>query len=315
MTDSNSDTVKFGWRVPAFSVDGSNGAVFIEQISHTLELIQGRFDSAWVADHFVPWSDVVPVETDSLEGWTAISYLSAAYPQLDFGNIVLCQSYRNPALLAKMASTLQLMTGGRIILGIGAGWKDDEYLAYGYDFPRPAVRIRQLDETVQIIRRMWTESPATFQGKYYRIENAYCEPKPHPPIPIMIGGSGEKLTLRVVARRADWWNHSQGGPADFAHKLEVLKGHCQAVGRDPATIVKTWGGVIAIGKTESEAKHLAEASPFRAMMSVAGTPDQVADYLREYTDMGVTHFILRFADFPQTDGIELFAERVLPQFR
>ena len=146
MTDSNSDTVKFGWRVPAFPVDGSRGAGFMRQISHTLGRIQGRFDSAWVADHFVPWSDVVPVETDSLEGWTEISYLAGAFPQLDFGNIVLCQSYRNPALLAKMGATLQMMTGGRFILGIGAGWKEDEYLAYGYDFPRPAVRIRQLEE-------------------------------------------------------------------------------------------------------------------------------------------------------------------------
>ena len=131
----------------------------------------------------------------------------------------------------------------------------------------------------------------------------------------MIGGSGEKLTLRVVALQADWWNHSQGGPADFAHKLEVLKGHCQAVNRDPDTIVKTWGGVLAVAETEAEAKSQAEACPFRAMVSKAGTAEQVADYLREYTEMGVQHFILRFADFPQTGGIELFAEKVIPQFR
>lgn len=307
--------IKFGWRVPAFPVDSSRGADFVGQIRHTLARIEGQFDSAWVSDHFVPWSDTVPVARDNLEGWTAIAHLSGAFPRLDFGNIVLCQSYRNPALLAKMGATLQLLTGGRFILGIGAGWKADEYRAYGYDFPRPAVRIGQLDEAVQIIRRLWSESPATFHGKHYRIEDAYCEPQPRPQPPIMIGGSGEKLTLRVVARRADWWNHFGGGPDDFAHKLAVLEGHCRAVGRDPATIVKTWGGVIAIGETEAEAKRQAEACPFRAMISVAGTVEQVADYLRAYSAMGVEHVILVFADFPQSDGIERFIAGVIPQFR
>lgn len=309
-------SVKFGWRVPAFPVDDSRGSTFVDQITDTLDRVQGRFDSAWVADHFIPWAEFEADDTDTLECLTSICFLAGAFPELDFGSIVLCQSYRNPALLAKMGATLQVLTGGRFILAIGAGWKTDEYLAYNYEFPKTAVCIAQLEEAVQIIRKMWTQTPASFEGKYYRIQNAYCEPKPDPRPPIMIGGGGERLTLRVVARYADWWNIPGGSVENYAHKLDVLRSHCQAVGRDYDEIVKTWAGeLVAVAETEAEARRIANASPFNGGSRIVGTPDQVAERLRAFTDLGVEYFILRFADFPDTAGVELFADEVIPQFR
>jgi alkanesulfonate monooxygenase SsuD/methylene tetrahydromethanopterin reductase-like flavin-dependent oxidoreductase (luciferase family) len=309
-------TVKFGWRVPAFPVDGSRGATFIDQITGTLSQIQARFDSAWVADHFLPWANFQSDDTDTLECFTTMSYLAGAFPGLHFGSIVLSQSYRNPALLAKMGATLQALSGGRFILGIGAGWKEDEYRAYGYEFPRTPVRIAQLEEAVQIIRRLWTEAPADFTGKYYRIQAAHCEPRPQPRPTILIGGGGEKLTLRIVAKHADWWNFPGGSVENYAHKLDVLRGHCQAVGRDFDQIVKTWAAeVVAVAATESQAKRVAEASPFYQGSGIVGDPQQVAAQLRTFVDLGVEHFILRFADFPDPDGALLFAEEVIPQLR
>jgi F420-dependent oxidoreductase-like protein len=307
--------VKFGWRVPAFPTDNSDGAVFINQITDTLTRIQDHFDSAWVADHFIPWAVFLADDVDTLECFTTITYLAGAFPGLNFGSIVLCQSYRNPALLAKMAATLQVLSGGRFILGIGAGWKEDEYLAYGYEYPKTPVRIAQLEEAVQIIRRMWTETPASFEGAYYHIKDAYCEPKPDPKPPIMIGGGGEKLTLRIVAQHADWWNFPSGSLENYAHKLEVLRTHCEAVGRDYDAIKKTWAiESVAIAETEAEAQALAKQSPFYSSYGIAGTPAQVADQLRRFTDLGVEYFIVRFADFPNPAGAELFAETVIPQF-
>lgn len=307
--------IKFGWRVPAFPVDGSRGSAFIEQITRTLDRVQGRFDSAWVADHFIPWAGFVPDDVDTLECWTSIAYLAGAFPELDFGSIVLCQSYRNPALLAKMGATLQALTGGRFILGIGAGWKEDEYLAYGYEYPKASDRITQLEETVRIIREMWTETPANFEGEYYSIEDAYCEPKPDPRPPIMIGGGGERLTLRVVAKHADWWNFPGGSVENYSHKLDVLHSHCEAVGRDYDEIAKTWAGeFVAVAESEAEARQIADASPFNGA-GIVGAPDQVTERLRAFTNLGVEYFILRFADFPDPAGARLFAEEVIPRFR
>ena len=305
--------IKFGWHMPSFPDDNSRRTTFSDQILNTLDRIQGQFDSAWADDHFHPWADFQPSNTDALECFTTISFLAGVFPDIEFGSLVACQSYRNPALLAKMAATLQLFTKGRFVLGLGAGWMEEEYLAYNYEFPKASVRIGQLNETVQIIRKMWSEAPASFQGRYFRIKDAYCEPKPDPLPPIMIGGSGEKLTLRVVAQYADWWNLGGGNVEICAHKLEVLRSHCEAVGRDYDEIVKTWAAeLIAIAETESEARHLASNSPFNGNNSIIGTPSQVAEQLRPFIDLGIEYFILRFADFPNTAGIELFSEAVIP---
>jgi alkanesulfonate monooxygenase SsuD/methylene tetrahydromethanopterin reductase-like flavin-dependent oxidoreductase (luciferase family) len=305
--------LKFGWHMHSFPVDGSSGPVFIDQIHHVLDRIHPYFDSAWVDDHMMPWAEWQSSDTPYLECLTTISYFAAAYPGLRFGASVLCQSYRNPGLLAKMAANLQLLTGGRFLFGIGAGWMQKEYRAYNFDFPKPSVRIAQLEEAIQVVRKLWTESPASFEGTYYRIRNAYCEPRPDPIPPLLIGGGGEKLTLRVVAKYADWWNLSAGTYEMYAHKLDVLRRHCAAIGRDCDEIVKTWSAeAVAVAETESEARRIAEASPYNEN-SIVGTPDQVAKKLQAFVDLGVEYFIVRLLDFPNTQGIEMFAQEVMPR--
>ncbi|MFN8484641.1 MAG: LLM class flavin-dependent oxidoreductase [Anaerolineae bacterium] len=308
--------IDFGLRMPDFPTDGSSSQAFVAQMDDLLDAARGGFVSAWVADHFVPWANFQDPMTATYECWTTLTYLAGAHKDYLFGNIVLSQSYRPPALTAKMAATLQELSGGRLVLGLGAGWKKDEYLAYGYDFPPPAQRIHELAETVQIIRRMWTEPRTTFEGKYYQVRDAICEPKPAPLPPIMIGGGGKQLMLRLVARSADWWNFPGGSVEKYADLLATLRAHCADVGRDYDSIVKTWAcDCVAVAPTTAEARRMADATPFcQPDGSVVGTPDEVAAHLRRFTDLGVTHFMLRFADFPRTDAVRLFAREVIPQF-
>lgn len=310
--------IKFGWRVPDFPVDGSSkGQVFIDQIHQHLAVVNEHFDSSWVADHFVPWAGWQDAETDSIECWTTTAFLAAAYPKLTWGTIVLCQSYRNPALMAKMAAALSSLAPGRFVFGIGAGWKEDEYRAYGYPFPRPAVRIQELEEAVIIAKQLWSTDHVTFTGKHYQIQDAILNPKPDPAPPILIGGSGEKLLLRVVAKHADWCNPGGGTREQYAHKLNILRGHCEAVGSDYDRIVKTWSSeCVAIAETEEEAQRIAKAWPFcQEGNGLIGTPDMIATEIQHWIDAGVTHFLLRFADFPRTNGVELFVREVLPRFK
>jgi alkanesulfonate monooxygenase SsuD/methylene tetrahydromethanopterin reductase-like flavin-dependent oxidoreductase (luciferase family) len=308
--------LKFGFRVPDFPVDGATGHAFVDQFVETMNVLRGHFASAWVADHFVPWAGFQEQTTDTYECWTTLCYLAGLFKEFTFGSIVMSQSYRNPALIAKMGATLQALTGGRFVLGIGAGWKDNEYKAYGIDFPKPATRILQLEEAVQIIRLMWSEKYATFHGKYYHIDQAICEPKPQPAPPLMIGGGGKQLTLRVVARYADWWNFPGGTFENYKGLLDTLRGHCEVVGRDYNSIVKTWGNeTVAVASTHAEAVKMAETSPFYSPESaVVGTPDEVAAYLQPFIDLGMQHIILRFADFPKNDSARLFIKEVLPRF-
>ena len=308
--------ISFGLRGPDFPLDGSRGQVFSDQIVSFCERLQGKFDSAWIADHFVPWASFMDPLTDTPECWTTLAYLAGRLPELQFGTIVACQSYRNPALLAKMAATLQTFSGGRFIMGIGAGWKKDEYLAYGYDYPERSTRLYQLEEAVQIIRQMWREPKVTFHGKYYHVEEAICEPKPNPLPPLMVGGGGKKITLRITAQYADWWNFPGCSASQYQELLEVLRGHCQKVGRDYTEIVKTWcSDCVAIAATHAAAVQIAESSPFsRAGQAIIGTPEEAAAQLQPFIDLGVTHFILRFVDFPSTAGAELFAREVIPRF-
>src|SRR5215208_4592975 len=170
--------IQFGFTMPADQWNKMLRATFLENLDHALNLIRGHFDSAWIIDH---------LDAEVLESFTTLGYMAALHPQLKFGHIVVCQSFRNPALLAKMGATLQFLSGGRFILGIGAGGNEAEHRAYGYDFPPGGVRVAQLEETLQIIKALWTEAPATFAGQHYQIHNAHCEPKPDPIPPVMIG--------------------------------------------------------------------------------------------------------------------------------
>lgn len=307
--------VKFGWNVPTSSTEYVTGPVQVERIIEALGAVHESFDSAWVYDHFhaPPFFD--DDDYPRLEAWTTTAYLARAFPNLYFGNMVLGQSYRNPALLAKMAATLQALTDGKVVLSIGAGWMESEYHAYGYDYPKASVRIAQLEEAVQIIRLMWTEKRATFAGDHYQVKDALCEPKPNPVPPIMIGGNGEKRTLRVVARHADWWNGVGLDAAGMAHKLAVLRSHCEAEGRDYDEITKTFMGILSIAETEDEAKRIARESPRADKMNFVGTPTQVTEQMQAYVDLGVSHFMIDFTDFPDSAGARLFADEVIPALR
>jgi len=307
--------ISFGWRIPEFPVTGQPvGQAFIAQVMRSLGNVEGKFDSAWLSDHVIPWADWQNPTTDNLDGWTALNYFMGMFKRLSFGHIVLCNSFRNPALLAKMAATLSALSSGRFILGIGAGWNEPEYLSYGYDFPAAPDRIEALDEAVQIIRKMWTEDAVRFNGKHYKVNGAYCNPKPDPKPPIMIGGAGEKLTLRVVASQADWWN-AVLPPEEYAHKLTVLRNHCESVGRDYDSIKKTWAGCVAIAKTQEAALETVRENPFAAAgPTLAGTSEQIIQRIKEFTDLGVEHFILRFLDFPSQTGIKQFTE-VIDEFK
>jgi alkanesulfonate monooxygenase SsuD/methylene tetrahydromethanopterin reductase-like flavin-dependent oxidoreductase (luciferase family) len=307
------EQIHFGVYISRSPKEEIGASCFVDQIFAYLDDVHRYMDSAWFSDHFVgsPQNPDYP----SFEAWTTISYVAHAYPNLHFGHVVLSQSYRNPALLAKMGATLQALSGGRFILGIGAGWWEEEYLAYGYPFPRASVRIQQLAEAIQLIRAMWTEPRATFEGKHYHVRDAICEPKPQPRPPIMIGGRGEQLTLRVMAQHADWCNFPPLSLETYAHKLNVLRGHCEAVGRAYDEIVKTACLIIAVGQSEDEARRILAASTFTDTPALVGTPDQVAEQLQAYVDLGATHLLCGFADFPQSAGARLFAEEVIPRFR
>jgi alkanesulfonate monooxygenase SsuD/methylene tetrahydromethanopterin reductase-like flavin-dependent oxidoreductase (luciferase family) len=199
------------------------------------------------------------------------------------------------------------LTQGRLVLGIGAGWKKDEFLAYGFDFDPPPARVKALEETAEIIRRMWTESPASFQGKHYHIANAYCEPRPNPPPPLMIGTTGEKRALRVVAKYADWWNGAFLTVDEFAHKLDVLRKYCVEEKRDEGVIKKTLYAFIRL--SENPSRLARSDDPY----TITGTPDAVTRELEQFRALGMEHLIIRFVDFPATEGLELFLQKVMPR--
>jgi alkanesulfonate monooxygenase SsuD/methylene tetrahydromethanopterin reductase-like flavin-dependent oxidoreductase (luciferase family) len=306
------DKITFGWVIsptpPKAILDttpdpNEAARALMEANERFIKAMRPHFDTVWAEDHF-QWGT-----RPTLEAITTLTYLAARHEGLRFGNIVLGQSYRNPALTAKMAANLQLLTGGNFILGIGAGWKEDEYRAYGYGYPSAGVRISQLEEAVQIIRAMWTESPASFKGEHYSIENAECSPQPNPPIPLFIAGGGEKKTLRVVAKYADWWNFNFSTSEEYAHKLRVLEGHCRDIGRDPPEIMLTYYGFVSI------VDDPAKAEKREGLHVIAGTPDMVTQELDEFVKLGVRHFQLRFLDFPDTGGLEMFIEKVMPRLK
>jgi alkanesulfonate monooxygenase SsuD/methylene tetrahydromethanopterin reductase-like flavin-dependent oxidoreductase (luciferase family) len=201
-------------------------------------------------------------------------------------------------------------------MGIGAGWKENESHAYGYNFQRAKVRLDQLEEAVQIIRKMWTEDAPCFHGKYYSIDDAYCFPRPDPLPPLLIGGFGPKRTLKIVAKYADWCN-IYDNDLDFCRdRLAVLRNHCLNVGRDYDTIIKTYiCDCVALAPTHEQAETIKQASLFSPYQPMVGTPDELADQIECYADLGFSHFMLRFADYPKTEGVKLFIKEVLPRFK
>ena len=281
----------------------------------------GGWHSLWLADHM--WARGLP-DVDHLEIWTALAALAVRTTRLRLGTLVLCNSYRNPALLAKMASSLDQISEGRLELGIGAGWMDEEYRGYGYNFPPVRVRIEQLEEGLEVIRRLFTEPRATFQGKYYALDDAPNNPKPRqkPWPPITIGGSGERKLLRLVARYADRWNCPMNAAADLPHKLEVLRSHCADVGRDPAEITVSEQVIVVLGKDDADfkqrwamAKQMLGGFADLDAIAVRGTSEEVVAGLRAKIDHGVRLFTIMFGDFAPVETIRLFSESVIPALR
>jgi probable F420-dependent oxidoreductase len=252
------------------------------------------------------------------ECWTTLSALSSVTEKIRLGTMVLCNEFRHPSILAKMAATLDFISGGRLEFGIGAGYNTEEFEAYGIPFHRPGIRIKRLKEAVEIMKIMWTEEKATYKGEYYSIKNAICAPKPmqKPYPPITIGGSGDKL-LRVVAEHADACNVA-GTVDELKERLAVLEKHCSEIGRDFNEIERTWGPWFFIYKNKKELEERADQTARRLLNEhqvFMGTPEEVTQRIQDYVDAGVTKIQLLFVDLPSLRGLGLFAEEVMPHFQ
>jgi F420-dependent oxidoreductase-like protein len=314
-----------GWRLDLAGVPVDNHWQRMVDVAKTIEAT--GYESLWVFDHFhtVP----VPTQEATYEAWTLMASLAAVTDTVRLGQMCTCNSYRPPSYLAKVASTIDVISNGRIEMGIGAGWYEHEYIGYGYEFPKASVRIGMLREAVEIMRAMWTEDEVSYDGKYYQLDGAINSPKgvQKPHIPLWIAGGGEKLTLNVAARYANYTNFGQS-VEEFTHKSEILAGHCADVGRDFDDIVRSSNFTVITAPTESEvqdrldwlrghyAPFLDEEQLERNMKmwgSFAGTPDQLVEKLRPWADAGMDYAIAFFADCGHDSaGIELFASEVIP---
>ena len=308
-----------GWKMELVSIAGAQDkwqktvevAVLAEELG---------YDSVWVYDHFhnVP----VPAHEAVFECWTTLAAISQRTSRVRLGQMVGCAPYRNPGLLAKITSNIDIMSGGRLDWGVGAGWYEHEFNGYGYEFQSAKERIGVLRETVEIVKLMWSEPTTDYDGRHFQLKGAQCDPKPvqQPHPPIWIGGGGEQLTLRVVARHADRSNFG-GKPDEFAHKCEVLQEHCKAVGRDYDEIAKTWSPEVFVRETEAEVAASGSKSFWGEPMAswqagnLVGTPEQVAEKIETYRGLGVSGIVPWCADYPDTETLTLFAEKVMPAFR
>jgi len=261
-----------------------------------IDAVEPHVHDLWVTDH-LQWDD-----QPTLEAWTTLSFAAARWPHLNIGTVVLAQSYRNAGLLSKMATTLQVLSGGRLIFGIGAGWKRDEYDAYDYPFPSGGTRVDELRETLELLDASWRESgPITYDGAHHRLASAYLEPRPQPRPPILVGGGGDK-TLRLVARHADWWNLPDCSADTYADRLGELRRAGDEEGRNPAEIRLGWFGRLAVAATMDDALALS-AGRWTPDNALVGTIDDVAAQLGAFTALGVDHFAVEVlvAD-PQAPG-------------
>lgn len=272
-----------------------------------LDSVADRFESIWLPDH------LMTNEAGVMEGWTVLSYCLARYPEKTVGHQVLCNQFRSPALLAKMAATAQVLSRGRMVLGLGAGWHAGEASSYGIPFPGAEERFDRLIEAVGLIRRLWQGDPITFDGDFYRLEEAECLPVPDPVPPVMIGAAGERHGLRAVAECADWWNYIFRSAGEYREKRDSLRRHCERIGRELNEILNVLGTQILIGETEEEVRRLRERDDVRSVETngIAGTPEQIFDQLARAIDQGAGMVIVGFADSPSPTGAELFSETVM----
>lgn len=293
--------------------------------AHTIEIAtlteELGYHHLWVYDHV----ETVPRRepTHVFEAFTTLAALAQHTERVRLGQMVTCAAYRNAGLLAKEAACVDVFSGGRLILGLGAGWYEREYQAYGFEFPPPRERLRILDETVQVVKRLWSEETVSFEGKHLHFDGAFCDPKPLQQLPeVWIGGGGEQVTLRIAARHADKTNW-QVGLDGFVHKSEVLARHCDEVGRDFSTITRTHAPDCRLFDDERDFDawlHSPGGGPLRAggdldayaRDHLVGTVEQVAEKCRAFVDAGCREFVLWFRDYPSSESLERFAREVVP---
>ncbi|HEX4789199.1 MAG TPA: LLM class F420-dependent oxidoreductase [Actinospica sp.] len=317
-----------GWRLDLAGLAPADHWRTMLEVARAAE--SGPFESIWVFDHF----HTVPVPTDEAthEAWTLMAAFAAVTERVRLGQMCTCMGYRDPAYLAKVAATADLISGGRVEMGIGAGWYEHEWRAYGYGFPSAGERLRQLDEGVQIMRQLWTEGTATFSGKHYQVDGAICRPLPlqEGGIPLWIAGGGERKTLRIAAQYAAYTNFD-GSPEGFVHKSEVLAEHCRELGTDYDAIVRSANYNIVIGETEKDVQdrlawiraHFEPLLPPDVLERtyqqwaegpLVGTPEQITENLAAMGKLGMSYTILYFPEAAyDRSGIELFASRVAPE--
>src|SRR5438874_1119385 len=307
--------------------------VFTSLTSQTWPAVSGLWrhiestgwDIACVSDHFMP--NTKDREGAVLEAWSTLSALAALVPRIRVGTIVLGNTYRHPTVVAKMAAQVDIISGGRLLLGLGAGWQQNEHEAYGIPFYTMRERLERLDEACQVIRSLWKERRTTFEGRYYQLSDAPLDPKPvqtpHPEL--MIGGGGERVTLRIVAKHADHWN-CWGGPRVLALKGKILDDHCSTLGRDPKTLKRSANMALLITDKKIEVDQLADTIAKRMGRHaadardtcLAGTPDQIREQLRELKAAGGTALFIPTMFRPLADlqrDMDRFIAEIAPAFR
>jgi F420-dependent oxidoreductase-like protein len=316
--------MQFGLQHPNFNFDYNSQGNDISYITHSLKNLVSKaensgFDSFWVMDHFHQIQFVGKPEDPMLEGWTVLSMLAGITTKIKLGTLVTGIIYRYPSVLAKIASTLDVLSKGRLFMGLGAAWNEQESLAYGINFPSNQERLLRLEETIQIIRKMWTEEPcASFNGKYFQIINAYCNPKPiqKPSPPILVGGSGERKTLKIVAKYADACNLF-GSTESIKKKLDILKEHCKSVGRDFDSILKTKLGTIVLDDNREAAKDRVKET-FRGVPEeqikefvIYGTPEDILKQIEALQQAGIQYLIVNLEPSRELEALDTFANKII----
>jgi alkanesulfonate monooxygenase SsuD/methylene tetrahydromethanopterin reductase-like flavin-dependent oxidoreductase (luciferase family) len=294
-----------------------------ESKSASTEFEAMGYDSLWVCDHlYGPQSPTIPI----LEAWSLVAAMAAVTSRAEIGTLVTPAGMRNPAQLGKVIATVDNIAGGRIIPGLGAGWMPREFTDFGVPFLPTGQRLGQLRETVQLLKKMWDpeQGPVTFDGKYVKATNLVCEPKPVRKPPILVGGAGEQVTLKIAAREADIWNNLAGHQAALERKVGILKQHCVDAGRDPSSIVVSQQCLVTIAPDEASAGPMVETAKkiFGGHMgdptgplAISGSPRRVKEQIQKHIDLGCTMFVMEFFGRDTREPAKLFAETVLPAFK
>ncbi|MFN8623643.1 MAG: LLM class F420-dependent oxidoreductase [Chloroflexota bacterium] len=302
----------FGYHIPSFSFPGvPPDQLFSRVVAQAQAAEAAGFELITVMDHFYQIRGIGPETEPMLEAYSALAALAMVTSRVRLGTLVTGVTYRNPAILAKTVTTLDVISGGRAILGIGAAWNEDEHRGYGVPFPPIKERMDRLDEALAICRAMFTQERATVGGVHHAVENALNEPRPIQPggIPVLVGGGGEQRTLRIAAKHADMTHWFPLGLDVLRHKTEVLAGYCEEIGRDPDTITRTLASPVLLVASEADAAALLDRlPPERRAMVKAAPPTQAADLLRPYLDAGFRGFTFNNPQLATPDQIGLAGE-------